>query len=144
MTFRGNFDYSLDAKNRLAIPPKFRAAFSDGLVLMNWLDPCIAVFTPEGFETFTTSFLEGLHPLSPERRELSRRLVGGSFDRELDSAGRVTLAGSLLEHSGISKDVVVVGNVDYLEIWDRERWGAAQPELDTKVARIAESLGNPS
>lgn len=144
MTFRGNFDYSLDAKNRLAIPPKFRAVFSEGLVLMNWLDPCIAVFTPEGFESFTAAFLEGIHPLNPERADLSRRISGNSWDRELDSAGRVTLNQQMMDHAGISRDVVVVGTVDYLEVWDRGRWEAAQPELEAAVARIRESFGNPS
>ena len=53
MAFRGHFDHSLDAKNRLSIPAKFRAAFSSGLVLSKFLEPCIAIWTPDGFERFT-------------------------------------------------------------------------------------------
>ena len=53
VAFRGQFDYSLDAKNRLNIPPKFRAAFSDGVVLAKWLEPCVAIWTPEGFDEWT-------------------------------------------------------------------------------------------
>lgn len=144
MAFRGHYEYSLDAKNRLAIPPKFRAAFSNGLVLMKWLDPCLAVFTPEGFEAFTESFLPDLHPLSPERRRLSRQLVGNAFDRELDSAGRVTLNQPLMEHAGLTKDVMFVGNVEYLEVWDRDRWNAEDHELGSAVNQIAEGIGTPS
>lgn len=144
MAFRGHFEYSLDAKNRLNIPAKFRASFSDGLVLARWLDPCVAVFTPEGFDRFNDSFLGELHPLSQERRRLTRFFSGGSFDVELDSAGRVTLNGALLDHAGIEKEVVVIGNVDHLEIWDRQRYAADQDDLPDHVARIAESLGNPS
>ena len=93
MAFRGHFEYSLDAKNRLNIPPKFRAAFSDGLVLMKWFDPCLAVFTPEGFEKFTNSFLPDLNPISPERRQLTRHLAGSAFDMDLDAGiGEVTEA----------------------------------------------------
>ena len=144
MAFRGHFDYSLDAKNRLNIPAKFRASFSDGLVLARWLDPCVAVFTPKGFDDFNESFIGDMHPLSPERRRLTRFFSGGAFDVELDSAGRVTLNAQLLEHAGIEKEVVVIGNVDHLEIWDRSRYAADQTDLPDHVARIAESLGNPS
>jgi MraZ protein len=57
VAFRGHFEYSLDAKNRLTIPAKFRASFSDGLVLAKWLDPCVAIFTPDGFDQFNDSFI---------------------------------------------------------------------------------------
>jgi MraZ protein len=144
LAFRGHFEYSLDAKNRLTIPAKFRASFSDGLVLARWLDPCVAIFTPEGFDRFNDSFIGDMHPLSPERRRLTRFFSGGAFDVELDSAGRVTLNAPLLDHGGIEKDVVVIGNVDHLEVWDRARYSDDQTDLPDQVARIAESLGHPS
>jgi MraZ protein len=144
LAFRGHFEYSLDAKNRLTIPAKFRASFSDGLVLAKWLDPCVAIFTPEGFDRFQDSFIPDMHPLSADRRKLTRFFSGGSFDVELDSAGRVTLNGPLLEHAGISKDVVVIGAVDHLEVWDRTRHSDDQTDLHAQVERIAESLGHPS
>src|SRR5919206_459851 len=72
MAFRGHFDYSLDAKNRLNVPPKFRAAFSGGVVLAKALEPCVDIWTPEAFERHTDAFLSGLNPLSAERRKLTR------------------------------------------------------------------------
>src|SRR5918998_4794468 len=101
MAFRGHFDYSLDAKNRLNVPPKFRAAFSDGVVLAKALEPCVAIWTPDGFEAFTSSFLQNLNPVSAERRKLTRYFAGSSFDVELDAAGRVTMNAPLLTHAGI-------------------------------------------
>ena len=144
MAFRGHFDYSLDAKNRLNVPAKFRAAFSSGVVLAKGLEPCVAVWAPDTFERWTESFLSNLNPVSPERRKLTRYFAGSSFDAELDSAGRVTLNNALLEHAGIQKDVVVVGNLDHLEIWDRDRFSEDQQALNAEVAGIAESLGHPS
>ncbi len=144
MAFRGHFDYSLDAKNRLNVPAKFRAAFSSGVVLAKGLEPCVAVWAPDTFERWTESFLSNLNPVSPERRKLTRYFAGSSFDAELDSAGRVTLNNALLEHAGIQKEVVIVGNLDHLEIWDRDRWGDDQTALNAEVAGIAESLGHPS
>ena len=144
MAFRGHFDYSLDAKNRLNVPAKFRAAFSSGVVLAKALEPCVAIWTPDGFEAFTSSFLANLNPVSAERRKLTRYFAGSSFDTELDSAGRVTLNLALLEHAGIQKEVVIVGNLDHLEIWDRDRWNDDQQALNAEVSGIAESLGHPS
>ena len=144
MAFRGHFEYSLDAKNRLTIPAKFRASFSGGLVLAKWLDPCVAIFTPEDFERFQDSFLPDMHPLSPDRRKLTRFFSGGSYDVELDSAGRVTLNAELLKYAGITKDVAVIGSGDHLEVWDGGSYANDQTDLPDQVARIAESLGHPS
>jgi MraZ protein len=144
LAFRGHFDYSLDAKNRLNIPPKFRAAFSGGVVLAKALEPCVAVWTPEAFERHTDAFLSGLNPLSAERRKLTRFFAGGSFDSELDSAGRVTLNPALISHGDIKKDVVLVGVIDHLQVWDRDKWDADQQDLNAEIVEIAESLGHPS
>ena len=144
MAFRGHFDYSLDAKKRLNVPPKFRASFSGGVVLAKALEPCVAIWTPDGFEQWTESFLSRLGPLSPERRKLTRFFAGSSFDAELDAAGRVMLNLALLDHASISKEVVVVGNLDHLEVWDRDKWAADQRELSDEIVGIAESLGHPS
>ncbi|HEY1597259.1 MAG TPA: division/cell wall cluster transcriptional repressor MraZ [Thermoleophilaceae bacterium] len=144
MAFRGHFDYSLDAKNRLNVPPKFRAAFSDGVVLAKALEPCVAIWTPNAFEGHTDAFLSGLNPLSAERRKLTRFFAGGSFDVEMDAAGRVTLNTPLLRHGGITKDVVLVGVIDHLQVWDRETFLADQDQLSSEIVDIAESLGNPS
>jgi MraZ protein len=144
MAFRGHFDYSLDAKNRLTVPTKFRATFSSGIVLAKGLEPCIALWTPEQFDAFTDSFLSNLNPVSAERRKLTRFFAGSSFDAELDSAGRVTLNSQLLAHAKIEKDVVLVGNLDHLEVWDRRTWQADQDQLADEIVGIAEGLGHPS
>jgi MraZ protein len=144
LAFRGHYEHSLDAKNRLSIPAKFRAELSRGVVLAKWLEPCVTIWTPQGFEEFTASVLPPLNPLSSERRKLTRFFAGYSFDAELDGSGRVTLAPTLIAHAGIEKDVVVVGNLDHLEVWERARWLEEQRELDTKVIEVAEGLGHPS
>lgn len=144
MAFRGQFDHTLDAKKRLNVPAKFRPAFSGGVVLQKWLEPCVAIWAPDVFERFTDSFLTNLNPVSAERRKLSRYFAGSSWDVELDAAGRITLNQPLLEHAGIEKEVVVVGNIDRLEIWDRSRWLSEQQSLDNEILEIAESLGHPS
>ena len=143
MAFRGHYDYSLDAKNRLNIPPRFRAAFSGGVLLARDPDPCVAIWAPDSFERYTESIIARLGPASSDRRKVTRFFAGGSFDTELDSAGRVTLNAPLLEHAGLSKEVVVVGNFDRVEVWDRERWTADQGNLE-EIVEMAEAVAHPS
>ena len=143
MAFKGHFEFSLDAKNRLTLPAKLRASFSGGLVLAKGVDPCLVIFTPGEFDEFM-SFLKDMHQLSPERRRLTRFFISNAFDAELDSAGRVTLNSQLLEHAGIAKDVVILGADDHLEVWDRTRYAEDQADLNVDIARIAESVVHPS
>jgi len=49
-----------------------------------------------------------------------------------------------MQHAAIDKEVVIVGNLDHLEIWDRKRWLDDQESLTDEIAEIAESLGHPS
>ena len=145
MAFRGHFDQTLDAKNRLNVPAKLRSAFADGAVLMKSHNaPCIAIFTPHGFDSFSESFLSKLNPLKSEYQTITRFLNGSSFDADLDAGGRVTLNSQLLKHAGIEKEVVLIGARDRLEVWARERWDEQEDALPGQVADIAEGLDNPS
>ena len=144
MAFRGHFEHSLDAKNRLSIPARFRAAFSSGTVLAKDPEPCVAVWTPETHEAIIERALGALNPMGSDYRRLSRFYQGNSFEIELDASGRVTLPPPLLAHSGIEKEVVLVGNIDHLEVWDRDKWDADQRDLNAEIVEIAEGLGHPS
>jgi MraZ protein len=144
MAFRGNFEHSLDAKNRLTIPAKFRAALDGGVVVAQALEPCAAIWTTEAFESFTHSFLKDLNPLSQEARRLSRFFNAGSFDGELDSAGRVMVPQPLLTYAGLSKEVVIVGNDDHLELWDPRKWAEYEADLLENVSDAVERIVNPA
>ena len=108
-TFRGTFDYTLDAKNRLTVPARFRAALAEGVVMAKGTEPCVALWTPEAYDAYTESILSGYNPLSEEADKLQRFFAANSHDTELDSAGRVGFPPFLLEHAGLTKDVVVTG-----------------------------------
>jgi MraZ protein len=134
----------LDAKNRLSIPARFRAAFSNGTVLSKDPETCVAIWTPERHEDIIERALAGLNPMSSQHRKLSRFYNGNSFEIDLDASGRVTLPPPLLAHAEIAKDVVVVGVGDHLEVWGKERWTREQEGLDAEIGEVTERLGNPS
>ena len=142
MAFRGTFDYSLDAKNRLTVPARFRATLSDGVVLAKQVEPCVAVWRPDDYDAFTQSVLQGFHPMSAEAQQLERFYSANAHDTELDAAGRVGIPAFLLEYAGLGKDVVVTGAGSCLEIWDRAAWSDYNARLADSMADIRARLGN--
>jgi MraZ protein len=144
LAFRGHFEHTLDAKNRLSIPTRFRTAFSSGTVLAKTPEPCVAIWTPETNEAIIERALSGLNPMGAEYRKASRFFQGNSFEVDLDASGRVTLPSALIAHAGVEKDVVVVGVGDHLEVWARQRWQEEQEALDAEIGEVTERLGNPS
>jgi MraZ protein len=134
--FRGTFDHTLDAKNRLTVPARYRAALSEGVVLAMPVDlkPCVGLWRPEQYETYTQRALAQLPPLSTRLSELERFFYGSSQDAELDAAGRIMIPGFLAKHAAVAKEVVVVGAGDRLELWDTGAWNEHRPTLLSGVA----------
>jgi MraZ protein len=135
-SFRGTFDYTLDAKNRLTVPARFRAALSEGVVMAKGTEPCVVLWTPDDYDAFTTSMLDSFHPLSEDREKLERFYASSSHDTELDSAGRVGVPPFLMQHAGLEKDVVVIGARNRIEVWDRAKWGRVDDQLVADVREI--------
>jgi MraZ protein len=146
LIFRGTFEHALDAKHRLTVPAKYRAALSGGVVLA--VSPetepgtprSVAVWTPEAYEEYTRAVLADLNPASPRARELSRVLFGNSHDLELDSANRVMIPAQLMAYAGLNKEVVVTGVGQYLEIWDRGTYTAYNESALARFSEIAASF----
>jgi MraZ protein len=146
LAFHGTFEHTLDSKNRLTMPAKFRAALADGVFLVRSEDPsCISVYPAATYETIATQALAGMNPLSREAREAKRLFYGRADDIELDGAGRVTLGSKHLEHAGIfSRDVVITGTGDSLELWSPDAWDTYDTDLTARAPELTASLGHPA
>ena len=145
MAFRGHYEHSLDAKNRLSIPARFRAAFSSGVVLAKDPEPCIAVWTPDSHEAIIERALGRPEPARLASTASSRASSRATRSTSSSTrAGRVTLPPPLLAHARIEKEVVVVGVGDHLEVWGKQRWEREQQDLDAEIGEVAERLGHPS
>src|SRR3954452_3510458 len=144
MAFRGTFDHTLDAKNRLTIPAKFRASLAEGVVLSKGIERCVQVWTPRAFDAYVSGALAGLNPLSEPARKLNRFFAANSLDTELDAAGRVMVPPFLLEHADLEKDVVVTGASDCLELWNSAAWADYNAALSTELPDIAAGFDHPA
>jgi MraZ protein len=148
LTFRGTFEHALDAKHRLTVPAKFRAALAGGVVLAASPEVTlgaprsIAIWTPEVYDAYTTSTLAELSPMEPRARELERFFFNASHDTELDSANRVMIPPFLMSYADLTKDVVVTGSGRCLEVWSRAAYGHYRDDVMTRIPDIAASLGH--
>jgi MraZ protein len=148
LNFHGTFEHALDAKHRLTVPAKYRAALANGVVLAASVETTpdaprsIAIWTPQAYEAYTSAALQGLNPLSPRARDLKRFLFGFSHDTELDAAHRVMIPGTHIEFAGLDKDVIVLGSGECLEVFDRTRYEAWAAGQLNRIPDLAQSLGD--
>ncbi len=133
---KGEFQYALDDKGRVVIPPRFRRVLGDQVVATRGIDPCIAVYSP----TEWAKVEDALRKLPTKQRDVVRYMLAGAVDLELDRQGRVTLPLHLRQHAGIERDVMVVGLISRLEIWGRPNWQSYIEKAAKSAPQIAEQI----
>ena len=136
----GEYEHTIDDKNRLTLPVRFRAAFAEGIVVTRGMDGCLSAYAPSNWQRVVESRLATLHPLSKEGRRMHRFFFAGASEGQLDKQGRVGLPAPLLEHAKLGRDVVVAGVNDHLEIWDRAAWKRELAEVEGSAEDVAERL----
>src|ERR671934_2162111 len=118
----GEFEHTIDDKNRLTLPAKFRQAFAEGVVVTRGMDGCLYAYPRGEWEATVESRLRGLDPLSREGRLMQRFFFAGAAEAEPDRQGRIMVPAALAQHAGLGRDVVVARMHDHVEIWDRKAW----------------------
>ena len=138
MAFRGYYDNTLDAKNRLTIPAKLRKALADGVVVALQRDApgCVAIWCPDDYEAYVAGLLDGIDRLSTDYGNIERFSNAWSQELELDAAGRVMVPAKMLAQAGLGRDVAVIGAGNRLEIWDREAWARMSEQIVSHVQQI--------
>jgi MraZ protein len=138
----GEYEHTIDDKNRLTLPARFRGAFEGGIVLTRGMDGCLNAYAPGDWQGVVDAHLASLHPLSKEGRRMHRFFFSGAAEVSLDKQGRVNLPPALLVHAKLGRDVVVAGVNDHLEIWDRAAWQRELAEVEGSAEDVAERLAS--
>ena len=136
----GEYEHTIDDKNRLTLPAKFRQAFADGIVLTRGMEGCVNVYARRDWDELVERRLAGLDPLSREARTMKRFFFAGASDGELDKQGRIMIPPALINHAGLRREVVVAGLHDHLEVWDRAAWRQQLAEVEGSAEHVAERL----
>jgi MraZ protein len=128
--FVGQYDYQMDDRNRIPIPPRYRAAFKDGGYVAQGTGPFLVIHTEESLARAAEAADE--FPSESDYGESVRRsFFSNAWPMTPDGQGRITLDPRLLGHAGIKKEVIVAGTGRRLEIWDRATWEANAPGWDS-------------
>ena len=136
----GEYEHTIDDKNRLTLPAKFRRAFEDGIVVTRGLDGCLHAWPQIAWQELVDSRLASLDLLSVQGRRLHRHFFSGASETAPDKQGRVSIPPALLVHAKLGRDVVVAGVNDHLEIWDRAAWKRELAEVEGSAEDVAERL----
>ena len=136
----GAHEHTIDDKNRLTLPAKFREEFAEGIVVTRGLDGCLFAYRRPDWARLVESRLAPLDPFSKGTRQIQRFLYSGATETDLDKQGRVMVPAALLEHAKLGRDVVVAGVGDHLEIWDRSAWRTELAEVEGSAEDVAERL----
>jgi len=135
--FYGTHEHTIDDKNRLTLPAKFREGLRGGVVLVRGIDHTVDVYPRESWEV-SVQRITALDSLTREAREMKRFVFAGATVTEIDKQGRVLVPPDLARHAGLGKDVSVAGVHDHIEIWNRPEWGDHVSAIEGSVGDVAE------
>ena len=140
-TFYGEFDYKIDEKGRIPIPPRFKNALKDGVVLAPGAEKCITAYTLPEWKKLATALTSSSLTRS-KMRKLNRVFFATAFNTQVDGQGRIAIPAPLREHAEIVDEVVVAGVNNNFEIWNKILWEEEKSTSQEQSWQIIESLEN--
>lgn len=138
--FIGEYLHSLDDKGRLSVPKKFRTDLALGAVVTRGLDHCLFLYTREEWQKLAEK-LANLPFAQANTRAFARLMLAGAMDVEADQQGRIVIPEYLRTFAGLSKNVVVAGLYNRLELWEESAWAAYKQKTESESEAIAEQMG---
>lgn len=124
--FIGTYDHSLDPKGRVILPRKFRDDLGQDMVFTKGIERCLYLFPLAEFAAFADK-LRSLPLTERPSRDFVRVFVAGASQETADSQGRVVIPQTLRDYAGLTKDVMVVGQLSRIELWDKAEWDRYMP-----------------
>jgi MraZ protein len=137
--FVGTYTPKLDDKGRLTLPAKFRDQLEEGLMVTRGQERCLTVYSVDQFSSLTAKLREA-SLTNKSTRSYVRMLSSGAFDQVPDRQGRISLAPLLREYASIERDVVVIGALDRVEIWDPTAWATYVESEEQEFADLSEEI----
>lgn len=141
----GEYIHTIDKKNRVSLPFKFRRELGKKLIITPGLDQCLFLFTQKEWGKVSKrlsntdsdlSFLKG------DRRSFNRFMFGRAAEVEVDSIGRILVPDFLKERIKISEKVAIIGVEDRVEIWNDKTWSQYKDKVEKEADQLAEKLAD--
>lgn len=135
----GEYHHNIDEKNRLVIPSKLRSELGEKFIVTRGLDRCLFVYSITEWNKIADK-LKTLPFTQKDARNFTRFFLSGAADCELDRMGRVSITSPLIEYADITKECVIIGANDRIEIWSKESWDNFLSDNVDRLSDIAENL----
>ena len=135
----GEFHHTIDEKNRLIVPSKFREELGNSFVITRGLEGCLFAYPLVEWNNIVTK-LKSLPFTKKDARSFSRFFLSGATIAEFDKQGRINIASPLVHYADLKKNCVIVGVNERLEIWSEERWNQFMQDNEEDLSEIAEHL----
>ncbi|MGE5559523.1 MAG: division/cell wall cluster transcriptional repressor MraZ [Chloroflexota bacterium] len=137
--FMGEFQHSLDEKNRLIMPAKLRDGLGDRFIITKGLDTCLFAYTETEFQQLAAK-LQSLPFTKADSRAFVRMFFSGASECEFDKQGRIVIPSNLKEYANLDKECVIIGVSNRVEIWSRSEWEKYSEGAESSYEEIAEKL----
>lgn len=139
--FMGEYNHTIDPKGRVIMPVKFREKLGENFTITKGIDRCLQVFDAQEWSAIEEKVAK-LPMTDKKAREFARFLFAGAVEVETDKQGRILIPTVLREYAGLDKDVVLLGAASRVEIWSKEKWDAAEENIDIDdIASHMQELG---
>ena len=135
----GEFHHNIDDKGRLIIPSKFRSELGERFIITKGLDKCIFVYSLKEWSKIVEK-ISALQFTKKNVRAFERAFIGGASTIEFDRQGRINITSPLVHYANISKECVIIGVNERLEIWSKEEFEKYMSENEESLEEITEDL----
>ncbi len=136
----GEYTHTVDAKNRISLPAKFRKELGNKVVITNGLDSCLFIFSLKEWTQFSLE-ISKLSLVQGDKRKFTRFMLGGASEVEVDSIGRILIPDFLKEFAKLKNKVVLAGVHSRVEIWSERGWSDYKKGVEKDIDVLAEKLG---
>lgn len=138
----GEYRHTIDDKNRISLPSKFRKEMGKTVVVTPGLDSCLFIFTVKEWDKISSRLsVSETSMLAADNRSFNRYLLGGAVEVDVDAVGRMLLPEHLRGRAKLKTRAVFIGVRDRAELWDEAAWNAYREEAERKADSLAEKLG---
>lgn len=139
--FIGQYNNKMDSKGRISMPIKFREELGSKFIITRGLDSCLFGYSLQEWQKIESK-IKSLPITKKNARAFQRFFFSGAAEVEIDKQGRINIPKSLIEHAKLTKECVVNGVSNRIEIWNREKWDILLVDSEETFEEIAEELEN--
>ena len=136
--FMGQYSHTIDEKGRIIIPAKIRNDLGNNFIVTRGLDGCLFIYSNTEWTNIINKYKE--LPDSKDKRSFMRVFLSGATVCEYDKQGRINIPQSLIDYANLTKECMIVGVFDRLEIWSKENWDNFIKNNSANLSDIADNL----